>query len=127
RLRCMLARRAAAEVAVDDEDRGAAVTLGGKGMRLAFGRTRRDVVLERVPLEALEGDHPQEASRDDAVGVDVVACQRDQASFDAGDSPRPAHAAPPSTDTGASARAEIFLMSTTSPAIAAAATIAGLM
>ena len=42
------------------------------------------VVFEGVLTEAVEGDTTQEARRDDAIGVDVVAVQRDAGALDQG-------------------------------------------
>ena len=67
---------------------------------------------------------PQEPRRDDAVGVDVVPAQRDQPTLDALDADHAAHARSPAS---AAPAGSILRMSTTSPATAAAATIAGLI
>src|SRR5258708_39444977 len=72
-------------------------------------------VLEDVLAHALEGDGLQEARGDDAVGVDVVAGQGDAA---------PRHLAP--LEVGGAHR-RISLTSVTTPVIAAAATMAGLI
>src|SRR5581483_12381316 len=120
-LRRVLARRPAAEIPVDDKNRGAAVARVVERMR----RVGRAVVLEDVPLEAFERHRLQEARRHDAVGVDVVAAQRQRAPGHARAGGRRLmarcwiHA---STASGSTVRT-----STTSPAIAAAATIAGLI
>src|SRR4051812_46116782 len=115
----MLARRAAAEVRVDQQDRGALVA------RVVERMTRVGllVVLEEMPLETLERDRHQKPRRHDAVGVDVVAAQRKPAARQLADrrrmiAHRPSHAGTVSS---------ISRTSTTSPAIAAAATIAGLI
>ena len=71
-LRRVLARRAAAEVRVDDEDRRAGVARIVERVLRVGGA----IVLEQVPLEPLERHGSQEARRHDAIGVDVVAAQR---------------------------------------------------
>src|SRR5262249_41242936 len=73
------------------------------------------VVLEDELLQTIEGDCTEIARRDDAIGVDIVAPQRKRPSLDRG------HA------NGAVHQFTAPRTSTTSPAIAAAATIAGLM
>src|SRR5438445_5172445 len=72
-------------------------------------------VLESMLARGLEGHFLQKARGDDAVGVDVVAGQRD---------PAPRHLASLVVDR---AHFRISLTSATAPVIAAAATIAGLM
>ena len=72
------------------------------------------IVLEEVLLEAVERDRLQEARRDDAIRVDVVAAQRERPAGDLADLLNGASPSSPRT-------------STTSPATAAAATIAGLI
>src|SRR4029450_13225493 len=111
-LRRVLARGSAAEIGVDDEDRRALVARVVEGVGLVGAA----IVLEQVVLEPFERHDLEEARRHDAIGVDVVAAQRQAAAFDAGD--RGAHAGAPSNTSRTS---------TTSPAIAAAATIAGLI
>src|SRR5689334_4844032 len=74
---------------------------------------RLAVVLEHMVFEPFERDNLQIARRHDAVGVDVVAAKRNSASCDRKNL---AHAGTPSSTSRTSA---------TSPAIAAAATIAG--
>src|SRR3989475_307435 len=73
-------------------------------------------VLEGVLAHGLEGHGLQEARGDDAVGVDVVAGDGDAAAGDLA-----------ALGVGRGAHRRISLTSATSPAIAAAATIAGLM
>src|SRR5207247_213019 len=109
--RGVLARGAAAEVLADDEHRGALVGLLVEGVLgvLLLG------VLEGVLAHALEGDGLQEARRDDAVGVDVVAGDGDAAAR---------HLA--ALEVGGAHR-RISLTSVTTPAMAAAATMAGLI
>src|SRR5207247_2322947 len=111
RLRGVLPGRPAAEVLADDEDRGALVD--GRVERVLGVLLLR--VLEGVFAHGLEGHFLQEARGDDAVGVDVVAGQRD---------------APP-RDLAAlvvdRAHFRISLTSATAPVMAAAATIAGLI
>src|SRR4029077_11066765 len=70
------------------------------------------IVLEHMPLETIEADRAQKPSRDDAIGVDVVAGQRHGAPLDVGDCRHQL----------TSSRTSV-----TSPATAAAATIAGLI
>lgn len=77
-LRSVLPRGAAAEVEPHDEDRGPlepGVVEGMVAVLLA-------VVLEDVRPDAGEGDGLEVARRDDAVGVDVVARQRQEAPRD---------------------------------------------
>src|ERR1019366_3826676 len=74
------------------------------------------IVLERMLSEPLERDRDEETRGDDAVGVDVVAPERERSPRDAADRGE-RHRAPPS----------IGRTSATSPASAAAATIAGLI
>src|SRR5437867_784682 len=81
-------------------------------MRSAVGLP---VVLEDVPLESLERDDLQIPRRHDAVGIDIVAAERDAVSRDRKNL---AHAGTASI---------ISRTSATSPAMAAAATIAGLI
>src|SRR6185369_6200383 len=111
-LRRVLARRPAAEVRVHHENRRVLVAHVAEGMRAAVGAA---VVREHVLREALEGDDLQVARRHDAVGVDVVAAEGNATSRNR---ENPAHAGTASS---------ISRTSATSPAIAAAATIAGLM
>src|SRR5213594_3443809 len=73
-------------------------------------------VLEGVLAHGLEGHGFQEARGDDAVGVDVVAGDGDAAAGDLA-----------ALGVGRGAHRRISLTSATSPAMAAAATIAGLM
>ena len=71
-LRRVLARRSAAEVAVDDQDRGAGEARVVERMAAALPRRGGAIVLEDVRLEPLEADRLQEAGRHDPVGVDVL-------------------------------------------------------
>src|SRR5687767_3728905 len=80
----MLARRATAEVAVDDEDRCAAVSgivewVGRAG--LVTGGRPFALVFEEIPLQPFERHCAQIARRHDTVGVDVVAAQRKRGAF----------------------------------------------
>ena len=115
RLRRMLARRAAAEIRVDDQQARIAShrvverVLGAAACRFAA------IVFEDVFVQTIEGDGFQKPRRDDAIRVDVVAAQDERRAGDDGNARR-AHAGTASVRT-----------STTSPAIAAAATIAGLI
>ena len=79
RLRRVLARRAAAEVAVHEQHGRARAARVVERVRAARGRAGPAVVLEDVRLEAVEAHRAQEARRHDAVGVDVVAAQRRRA------------------------------------------------
>src|SRR5947208_10616553 len=110
-LRGVLARGAAAEVLADDEHRRALVSLLVERV-LGVLLLR---VLEGVLAHALEGDGLQEARGNDPVGVDVVAGHGDAA---------PRHLA--ALVVGGD-HFKISLTSVTTPVIAAAATIAGLM
>src|SRR5713226_3722897 len=107
----VLARGAAAEVLADDEHRRALVGLLVEWM-LGVLLPR---VLEDVLAHALEGHGLQEARGDDAVGVDVVAGEGDAAAR---------HLAPLEVGRG---HRRISLTSVTTPVIAAAATMAGLI
>ena len=120
-LRRVLARRPAAEVAVHEEHAPRPRSAGRRTDARPACRARRAVVLEHVRLEAVEADGAQEPRRHDAVGVDVVA--------------RAAARPRPST-CGCSSQVIAFITvppaassarRRTSPAIAAAATIAGLI
>ena len=106
-LRRVLPRRAAAEVRVHDQHRRAREPAVVEGMlcRLA-------IVLEDVLLESVEGDRPQVPRRDDSIGIDVVAAQRDPAADRFRHLPH---------------QLTILRTSVTSPASAAAATMAGLI
>ena len=77
RLRRMLARRSAAEIRVDDEDRGAGIPWIVERMP----RIRGAVVLEQVPLEPVERHGAKEARRHDAIGVELVAPRRQRPTF----------------------------------------------
>src|SRR3990170_3263137 len=77
-------------------------------------------------LEALERHGAEESRRDDAIGVDVVAAQGHRPAGDARDGPI-AHDRPPGLAASAGGEDTIGRTSTTSPATAAAATIAGLI
>src|SRR5262249_47274939 len=81
-------------------------------------RVGRAVVFEHVALEPFERNRLQKTRRHDAVGIDVIAAHRETPAADAQDFLRLAHAV---------TRSSIVRTSTTSPAIAAAATMAGLM
>src|SRR5262245_7980370 len=78
------------------------------------------LVFEQVLLEAVEGDRPQKPGGHDAIGVDVVAPHGQARALNPGNAQGLHYRAP--TDSCTKSRT-----STTSPAIAAAATIAGLM
>ena len=149
RLRRMFARRAGTEVVVHEQDCGAAES----GRRKRMAGTRPPVVLEDVITEALERDGLQVAGRDDPIGIDVVTAQRNGGPFDLVDPPRhtkflraphrglhaPAdgvarsgasrahdlRASPASLARGLASN--MSRTSVTSPATAAAATMAGLI
>src|SRR5712691_9075971 len=72
-------------------------------------------------LETFEGDRLQEPRGHDAIGVDVVAAQRQRAPFDDLNLLGAHHRTPAGTSS------TISRTSVTTPVIAAAATIAGLM
>src|SRR5262249_40769610 len=109
-LRGVLARGATAEVLAGHQHGGALVGLlveGVLGVMLAR-------VFEGVLAEAREGDGLQEPGRADAVGVDVVSVERNAPSHDL---PAP----------HIRAHRRISRTSATAPAMAAAATMAGLI
>ena len=72
RLRSVLARRAAAEVAAHHQDRRA---VEAPRIERVVALRLLAVVLEGVLAEPVERDAAQEARGDDAVGVDIVAAQ----------------------------------------------------
>src|SRR5262249_46296051 len=117
------------EVAVDHEERGAREALIVERMI----RPRGAVVLEEVRLQPFEGRRAQKARRHDAIRVDIVAAQRHPPAADRQN--RRARALPGGPSAAAlrlskghaGTRSIIARTSTTSPAIAAAATIAGLI
>src|SRR5262245_54248064 len=112
RLRCMLARRPAAEVLPDDQHRRPLEhLLVERVLRVLLAR-----VLEGVLAHGLEGDFLQEARGNDPIGIDVVAGHGDAAAHDL---------TTLVVDGGAHFR--ISLTSATAPVIAAAATMAGLI
>ena len=75
RLRRVLPGGSAPEVRVDDEDRRAPRAPADRsGAAAALGL--RAIVLEQVILETFERDRPEKPRRNDAIGVDVVAGQR---------------------------------------------------
>src|SRR4051812_18058629 len=90
-------------------------------MRLALALGRKPVVLEHMLLEPFKGDRLQEPRRHDAIGVDVLAAHRQRASVDLLNL-RGTHQRTPAGTPSSSSRTSVTL-----PAIAAAATIAGLM
>ena len=115
RLRRVLARRAAAEIRVDDAGsprRRSAGSENGCGSPPCASICARSSSNRCSSRPSNEIDL-QEARRDDAIGVDVVAGQRQRRAADLADLLN-GHWSSPCT-------------STTSPAIAAAATIAGLI
>src|SRR6185369_6929723 len=106
----MLARRPTPEIEPGDEDRGALVHLlieGVLGILLAR-------VFEGVLSEPVERHRLEVPGRDDAVGIDVIAGERNS----------PPHDLVPG---GVQAHRIISRTSATAPLIAAAATIAGLI
>jgi hypothetical protein len=81
----VLARRAAAEVAVDQQDRRLAVAaiverVLRPGAVACSGSGA--LVFEEMMLESFEGHRAQEPRRHDAVGVDVVAPHGERGAFD---------------------------------------------
>ena len=107
----VLAGRAAAEVLAHDQDRGALKLRPVEGM-LGHGLP---LIGEGVLAQPLEGHALEMAGGNDAVGVDVVAGQRDPAAHD------------PAARGLLGAHRSTSRTSVTAPAIAAAATMAGLM
>src|SRR5690606_37271456 len=81
-LRRVLTARATAEDLGHEEDLIAAELRVVEGVGLALLLQLQTVVFERVLAEAGEGDGLEEAGRDDAIGVDVVAAHRDGAPTD---------------------------------------------
>src|SRR5262245_25581083 len=119
RLRRVLARRAAPEVAVHQQDARRPEARIVERVHLPSSLRLRAVVLERGRAEALEDHALQEAGGDDPIGVDVMTADRDRRAVD----PRPCgavHAQASSLEIPKSSRASV-----TSPAMAAAATITG--
>src|SRR5262245_15591208 len=118
RLRRVLARRSAAEVAIDEQDARVPET---RVVERMHGARRRllAVVLEGGGAQALEDDGAEKAGRDDAIGVDVVATDRDRRTA-AADALGVFHDQAPSLSMSNSSRASV-----TSPAMAAAATMTG--
>src|SRR5262245_442543 len=118
RLRGVFARRPAAEVLVHDRDAWPlgleARVVEDVSLRVALGVEA--LVIERRVAEAVEGHGLQVARRDDAVGIDVVATQRDRPAADLLDLHQRAHRSP-----------SISRTSLTAPSSAAAATMAGLI
>src|ERR1019366_1048977 len=116
RLRRVLARGSAAEVAIHEEDSRARKARIVERVRPTPSLHRAPVVLERVRAEPVERDRDEETRRDDPVGVDVIAAERERGARDAANRGK-RHRDPPN----------ISRTSATSPPSAAAATIAGLM
>src|SRR6185436_20923741 len=84
RLRRVLARRAATEVLVDDGD-ARALRLEARVVHDVLLLRSRGVeahVIEGVLSQAVEGDRLHEARRDDAIGIDIVAAQRNRLARD---------------------------------------------
>src|SRR6185436_14990966 len=102
--------RPAAEVGVDDEDRRVVEPHVAERMRLAVGAP---IVLEEMFFKPFERDDLEKPGRHDPVGVDVVAPKRH---------PMPGRVR---DLVHAGTASSISRTSHTSPAIAAAATIAG--
>src|SRR5262249_40906321 len=111
-LRGMLARRPAPEVRIHNQNRSAFVPVVIERM----AGVSRPVVFEQMVLEAFKRDRSQEPRRHDPIGIEIVAAEGESSSGDEGDG---GHYACPSSS--------ICRTSTTSPATAAAATIAGLI
>src|SRR5262245_40997340 len=108
----MLARRATSKVLADHEHRGTLVRRRVERML----RVLLAGVLERVLPHRLERHFLQEARRDDAIGIDVIAGHGDAASGDLA-----------ALEIHDGAHFRISLTSATAPFIAAAATMAGLI
>ena len=79
----MLARRAAAEIRVDDQQARVAPVRIVEWMPAAAARRFAPIVFEDVCIEAVEGDRLEKPRRDDAIGVDVVAAQDERLAGDA--------------------------------------------
>src|SRR5687767_828767 len=77
----MLARRAASEVGIHDEDPRALILSDVERMPVVRADRRLAVVLEHVPLEPFEADADEKPGRHDAIGVDVVATKRQRAAL----------------------------------------------
>src|SRR3954471_2365161 len=122
-LRRVLARGPAAEVRVDDENRGA----GEARIVERMARVGPAIVLEQVALEAFERYRDEEPRRHDPVGVDVIAAQWQSPSLNDADGSRRSRSLGLGAGCHAGTPSSISRTSTTSPAIAAAATIAGLI
>ena len=84
-LRGVLAAGAAAKVLVGDKDSAVSESGVGEGMGFILGGEAFDVVSKGVLANAVEGDALEEPRGDDAVGVDVVAAQRDAGAGDLAD------------------------------------------
>src|SRR5437016_5435680 len=117
----MLARRAGSEIPVCEKNRRALVRRLVERMQLPGAFGGEAVVLEDVLLEPVEGDRLEKPRRHDAVGVDVFAAHRQRAPFDDLNLFGAHHRTPAGTSS-TSSRTSVM-----TPAIAAAATIAGLM
>src|SRR5262249_30698750 len=114
-----LARRAAAEVAIDEQDARRPEARVVERVQLPGGLRLGTVVLERGGAQPLEDDAAEEPGGDDAIGVDVVAADRDGRAA-AAHALGLLHDQAPSVSMPKSSRASV-----TSPAIAAAATMTG--
>src|SRR5262249_40264500 len=114
-LRRVLARRSTPEVRIDDQHGGSGVSRVVEGVpSISFA-----IILEQVVFQPFKGDSSKKTRRHDAIRVDVVSAQRNRSSAYVDDLlPGAAHAGTSSS---------IVRTSATSPATAAAATIAGLM
>src|SRR6478735_7879281 len=123
-LRRVLAARPAAEVLVHEEHRGLVELRLVERVRLAVLLQAGPVVLEGVLTETVEGHGLEKAGGNDAVGIDVVAAYRDGATFDDDSLTWVGHVGGsfPLPQMPKTSRA-----SATSPLIAAAATMAGLI
>ena len=122
RLRRMLTRRSAAKISVDEQHGCVLVTRVRKRMQPAALGQLFPIVLEHVRFEPFEGHRLQEPGGDDPIGVDVMAAQRHRAAGDLVDETRRR-----GHDACTSSGWRIVRTSTTSPAMAAAATMAGLI
>jgi len=72
-LRCVLATRTAAEVAVDQQDRRTLMLGTIKGMRAGDSLSQFGAIVgEGSRAEGIEGDALEETGRNDPIGIDVI-------------------------------------------------------
>ena len=81
----MFTTRAAPKIFVGDEDGAVGIAGVGEGMSFAFCGEPLDVVSKGVLANAVEGDALEKPRGDDAIGIDVVAAQRDAGAGDLAD------------------------------------------